>query len=317
MDEGLPPRIPFHPDLVLHHDEGCVVTGVEGEVLWLDQALLPKSEVSIPYPMRIHRAAISQQHLHAMWLDRELLLAHMGSLPIGSCENGVGRDVLRTSLHTSTTYRPAGHSWSHALDAEPMALAAQGDALVFALYNRGLYCTSAEASEKWRRPPPSWSYPKKRPRNDDIVSIHLSQERIFVASRGGRIQCRYLSTGNITEEYLLPGVEGPIEHYFRHETDELICNTNGEVLWFREQHLLQKALLSGPVQHATWDNRLLGWRIAGWREEAVMSALHTARRPTNEIPVHIHPVESGALILFNDGSWQNSSFESSIPREEE
>jgi hypothetical protein len=317
MDEGLPPRIPFLPDLVLHHSRGAVVTGMEGEVLWLDRDMNPVSKVAVPFPVRVHRAAISQGHLYAMWLDRELLLAHMGSLPIGSSETGIGRDVLRTSLHASVTHRPAGHTWSHTLDAEPMALAAQDDTLVFALYRRGLYCTSTDAAERWRRPPPNWTYPRKRPRNGEIISIHIDGDHFIIASRGGRVQRRFLGTGNVSEEYLLPGVEGPIEHYFQNEGHELVTGPNGEVLWFKGQRLVQKVQLSGPVQYAVWDQRLEGWRLAGWREEVVLSAHQTARRPTNEIPIHVCPMGSGALVLFNDGSWQNSLFESSTPLEEE
>ena len=317
MDEGLPENIPFIPDKVVHHTDGAVVTGMEGEVLWLDGQMNPLSEVSIPYPMRIQQAVVSNGHLHAMWLDRELLLAQMGSMPIGSSENGPRREELRTAINTTTVYSPAGTVWAHALDAEPMALVANEDVLVFMLYNRGLYSITTSADECWRRPPPTWSYPKKRPRGAETICVHIEADDLLVTSRGGRVQRRSLSTGNLIEEYLLLGVDGPVEHHVRHENNALVCSTTGEVVWLKDQTICQQVQLSGPIQHAVWDARLEGWRIAGWREEVVVATGRTERRETREIPVHVHPRGAGALILYNDGSWENSPFESSTPREEE
>jgi hypothetical protein len=40
-----------------------------------------------------------------------------------------------------------------------------------------------------------------------------------------------------------------------------------------------------------------------------LNAERCERAATLEIPVHIEPIDGGALILFNDGSWGNSAFE--------
>ena len=72
--------------------------------------------------------------------------------------------------------------------------------------------------------------------------------------------------------------------------------------------VVQQAQLSGPLQDATWDEQLNGWRVAGWREEVVVSPTILARRAPDDLPVHIVPTGAGALVLYNDGSWEQSSF---------
>jgi len=309
MDDGLPPRIPFLPDKILHHETGCVVTGMEGELLWLDRRLYPIGEVTIPHPMRIHHATVTKNALHAMWLDRELLLAFMGSLPVGSQENGASRANLRTAINTPISHHPAGNLWSHSLDAEPMALAGNGDVLVFELYRRGLYCISTNAEERWRMASPTWQYSSRRPRNEETVALHLLEKDFIIVSKGGHVQRRSTDSGQLKEEYVLEGVEGPVEHHYRHERHELVATASGVVYWMQGGSVYQRVLLSGPIQHATWDDQLPGWRIAGWREEVVLGTNICDRKPTREIPIHIHADGERVLLMFNDGTWANSSFE--------
>ena len=106
---------------------------------WLDAAMHPLGPVSTPHPMRVRQGVITDGHLIATWLDRELMLACMGAILVGgTAENGEQRSELRTSIGSRTIHYPAGHAWAHALDAEPMALATNGDIVVFDLYRRGL-----------------------------------------------------------------------------------------------------------------------------------------------------------------------------------
>jgi hypothetical protein len=309
MDEGLPPRIPFLPDCIVHHAEGLLVTGMEGEVIWLDQNFQPVSDVKTPHPMRFRQASISNGQLYATWLDRELLLACMGSMPVGVVKEGRPRSEIRTSMGTQTMHYPAGTTWSHALDAEPMALKSDGEIVVFLLYNRGIYKIGTKADERWRMPPPEWRYPKKRPRNEEPVALHLEEEVYWITSRGGRVQRRSLETGHLIEEFLLEGVEAPVEHHFKHEDQHLACSSTGMVTWILNGEVKQQIQLSGPVQDAMWDQHLGGWRIAGWREEVFLSDRMIDRRETRELPVHVCPFKGGGIVLFNDGSWETSPFE--------
>ena len=59
MDEGLPPSIPFLPDNLVHHEEGALVTGMDGEMQWLDPAMHPLGPVSTPHPMRVRQGVIT------------------------------------------------------------------------------------------------------------------------------------------------------------------------------------------------------------------------------------------------------------------
>jgi len=310
MDEGLPAAIPFLPDKVVHHQSGVLISGMDGELVWLDSEFKPITEVKVPFPMRIHQASVSDGHLFATWLDRELLLANMAAIPVNHIASGTSRAELRTSIGVSVPHHPAGNSWSHSLDAEPLALASEKKAIVFVLYRRGLYSISTNAEERWRMPSPEWSYPKKRPRNDEVVALHIEGDAFLITSRGGRAQRRSLETGLLLEEFILEKIEAPVEHHFKSGIHDLICSTNGEVTWLENQQVVHQIKLSGPVQHASWDARINGWRIAGWREECLVAKDRVERNETREIPVHIHPVGTGALLLFNDGQWGNSALES-------
>jgi len=309
MEEEVPRNIPFLPDLIVHHEGGTLVTGMEGEILWLDTDMKPMTEVVCPHPMRLRQASIANGQLYATWLDRELLLACMGAMPVGAAEKGKTRAEVRTSIGTRTTHYPAGTTWAHALDAEPMALVSDGDSVVFDLYNRGMYKIGTSAEERWRVGPPEWSYPKKRPRNEEMVALHLEDETYTITSRGGRVQRRSLESGALKEEFLLNDVESPLEHHFRHGNQHLVCSATGTVYWLEDQEIKQQVQLSGPVQSAMWDAERQGWRIAGWREEAILAPDLIDRRATRELPVHVCAFKGGALVLFNDGSWERSPYE--------
>lgn len=309
MDEGLPPRIPFLPDLVLHHENGILVTGMDGEVAWLDNALNPLGPAHRPHPMRIHRGAVAGGRLVAMWLDRELLLATMAAIPVGTSEQGASRAEVRASMGSNVTHHPKGNLWSHTLDAEPMGLTVEGTTVVFELYRRGLYSITLDAEEQWRQPSPIWQYAKPRPRSEETVGLRIHRGALLITSKGGRVQRRSLETGAVQEEFLLDGIEGPIEHHFAHHEDELVCSASGLLSWLNNGRMVNQTQMSGPVQHAAWDPRLSGWRVAGWREEAVISERTIQRSSTVEIPVHVIPQGSGAVLLMNDGSWRSSALE--------
>ena len=246
------------------------------------------------------------------------MLARMGSMNLNKApEEGPKRAELRTSNENASQYHPKGNRWSHVLNAEPLALAANESALVFNLWKRGLYALDHDANELWRQQVPEWNYTKRRPRNEEILAIHLHEDELTITSRGGRAQRRSLSTGEVLEEYILNGPEAPLEHHFRHDNQHLICSTQGELCWLENNTVVQRIQLKGPVQGAIWDSYVRGWRLAGWREEVIISNQKIEQRACQEIPVHIQPVKGGAMILFNNGTWLNSHFESPVTQEEE
>ena len=69
----------FYPTTSFITKRGLV--GMDGEMQWLDAAMHPLSPVSTPHPMRVRQGVITDGHLIATWLDRELMLACMGAIP--------------------------------------------------------------------------------------------------------------------------------------------------------------------------------------------------------------------------------------------
>ena len=91
--------------------------------------------------------------LIATWIDRELLLARMGCLPLdGPFKEGVERGDLRTARGLEDAILPEGAIWAHVLDAEPFAMTTMDDGFVFVLWNRGIYAFDKTGVEKWRHP---------------------------------------------------------------------------------------------------------------------------------------------------------------------
>ncbi len=314
MDEGLPPAIPFLPSRVHSYDGGILILGMDGEVLLLGDELKPRYPYATPFPMKISNSSVLNNRLYCTWIDGELMMARMGCIPLDSApKDGPPRAELRTTGTVAEAKHPAGNIWSHILNSEPLALGAKGDTLVFALWRKGIYGLTSEADELWRMAEPTWNYPKKRPRDSETIALHLDGDTFTITSRGGRIQRRSSTTGSLLEEFIAIGPEAPLEHHFKHGLHELICSTGGELTWVHEGTLLRTLKLNGPVQFASWDPILEGWRVAGWREELLITATRNERHQWEEIPVHIEPVKGGALILFNDGTWKNSPFEGQVP----
>ena len=141
------------------------------------------------------------------------------------------------------------------------------------------------------------------------MAVHVVGDECWITSRGGRVQRRSLDDGQLLEEYILPQAEAPIEHHFKHHAHDLVCSTEGTITWIHDMQPVKHVRLSGPIQSAIFDSNAGGWRIAGWREEVVITLEQELRRATHELPVHIAPMGSGALVLYNDGSWENSPYE--------
>lgn len=290
-----------------------MVIGMDGQLLLLGEELKPIHQYATPFPMKISHSAVVNDRLYATWIDGELMMARMGCIDLSKAPaNGPQRADLRTMRTMETALHPQGNTWSHVLDAEPLGLDATGLNLVFVLWRKGLYGLTLDADELWRMPEPTWSYTKPRPRDTETIALHVHKEEFTLTSRGGRIQRRSLLTGELIQEFILIGPEAPVEHHFKHGPHELICSTNGEICWIHKGELLRTLKLNGPVQFAVWDETMEGWRIAGWREELLITALENQRHEWNEIPIHIEPVKGGALVLLNDGTWHNSTFEGKL-----
>ena len=310
MEEGLPPAVPFLPHRVIRVGEQRLVIGTEGELLLLNPELESHDPPAVPFPMRISHAAVHGERLYATWIDGELMKARMGVLDLKeSLSSGVKRAELRTNHNPSLPLHPQGAVWSHVLDAEPLALGVAEDEVVFVLWRRGIYGLTPDARERWRMPEATWSYPKARPRTTETIALHMESTTFTITSRGGRVQRRSRTTGEMVEEFIAPGPEAPLEHHFQHDAHHLYASTSGALHWVHNDNILAKVQSSGPIQSATWDERWQGWRVAGWREELLLSQQKVAQHAWDEIPTAVVQQKERTLILFNDGSWAESAFE--------
>ena len=140
-------------------------------------------------------------------------------------------------------------------------------------------------------------------------------EECWVTSRGGRVQRRSLTDGQLLEEHLLN--QRMLPSNITSNTVNTTCSaqpkerSRGCMTW----NPIKQLRLSGPVQSAVYDEQAAGWRIAGWREEVVI----TRENEHDVLPTNcrfmVVPMGSGALVLYNDGSWENSPFEFSVSHE--
>lgn len=317
MEEGLPTRVPFLPHRLLTDGNQRLVIGTEGELLLLGSELQPLGKTAVPFPMRISHAVVQDGRLYATWIDGELMKARMGTIDLAQpLQNGVKRAVLRTHQDHHDPLHPEGAVWSHVLDAEPLALNVLGQDVVFVLWRRGIYGLTPNAGERWRMPEATWAYTKARQRSTETIALHMESTTFTITSRGGRVQRRSQATGETLEEFISPGPEAPLEHHFRHGEHHLYVSTSGAMHWVHDDTILANVQSSGPIQSATWDEQWQGWRVAGWREELMLSSRQISRHEWEEIPVAVVPVNNGALVLFNDGSWANSAFERHTLEEE-
>ena len=73
----------------------AIAIGVDGELCRLDENWKPLENHARPFPMSIQQAIVVHDVLIATWIDRELLLARMGCLPLDQpFKEGVERGDL-------------------------------------------------------------------------------------------------------------------------------------------------------------------------------------------------------------------------------
>jgi len=131
------------PWKIFHHDGREILIDVDGGIT-ID------GHTANPFPCEITHASICDEGLIATWVDHELRLARMALLSLSDkLQDGVSKGQLRLSRNTAMV---ANSTWCHIVDAEPLALTAKDDKIIFALWSRGLYCIDSMDQEIWRLP---------------------------------------------------------------------------------------------------------------------------------------------------------------------
>ena len=228
----------------------AIAIGVDGELCRLDENWKPLENHARPFPMSIQQAIVVHDVLIATWIDRELLLARMGCLPLDQpFKEGVERGDLRTTRYIEQAILPEGVIWAHVLDAEPLAMTTMDDGFAFVLWNRGVYGFDVTGVERWRAPPPEWPELSHLPMSQETVALYETNSTMEVWSRAGG--CLRLSKadgsriGNAHFE-----LEGALSSVFGTETQRILMLTDGRCYQYKSGSRVADIATKGPIQHA-------------------------------------------------------------------
>tara|TARA_B100000282_G_scaffold296381_1_gene278111 strand:+ start:2120 stop:2977 length:858 start_codon:yes stop_codon:yes gene_type:complete len=269
--EGAPWRI-------FNTDSGDLVIDVDGKITI-------GGVTSAPFPSEVSHAAMCDKGIVATWVEHELRLARMALLSTSDpIENGISKAELRLSRNTAMV---AGSTWCHIVDAEPLALTAKDDKIIFALWTRGIYCIDSNDNEIWRLPLFD-SDDKSPPRSEDVTSIHIIEEEVYAWTRGGKYRIISLNEGEILDEKSLE-VECDLEVVFSHGNKFLLSSKDGWVWEIENGEITVARKLRGTIQDAVFDGE--DWRIISWREDIMLRGESVSRD------------DLGVQILNHDGDW--------------
>jgi len=278
----------------------AIAIGVDGELCRLDENWKPLENHARPFPMSIQQAIVVHDVLIATWIDRELLLARMGCLPLDQpFKEGVERGDLRTTRYIDQAILPEGVIWAHVLDAEPLAMTTMDDGFAFVLWNRGVYGFDMTGVERWRAPPPEWPELSHLPMSQETVALYETNSTIEVWSRAGG--CLRLSKadgsriGNAHFE-----LEGALSSVFGTETQRILMLTDGRCYQYKSGSQVADIATKGPIQHAIFFDDST-WILSGWREEIALDETGVKVQKQSEVVVQ-HLVKDEQLwLLTNDG----------------
>jgi len=266
------------PWRIFNHDGREIIIDVDGGIT-IDE------QTANPFPADITHASLCDGGLIATWVEHELRLARMALLPLDEKLNdGVSKAELRLSRNTTMV---AGSTWCHIVDAEPLALNAKDDKIIFALWMRGLYCIDSNDNEIWRLPLFE-SNEKSPPRSDEIAAISILDEYIMVWTRGGKYRKITLETGEILSEKTLD-IECDLEEVFNHGEKFLLSSKDGWTWEFENDQITVARKLRGTVQDAVFDAD--DWRIISWRDDLMLRG-ESIRR-----------TDLGVQLILRDGIW--------------
>ena len=283
----------------------AIAIGVDGELCRLDNKWEPIEEHARPFPMSIQDSIIVGEFLIATWIDRELLIARMGCLPLDEpFKDGVERGDLRTARNLEQAILPAGATWAHVLDAEPLAMTNMDDGFVFVLWNRGTYGFNVNGVERWRAPPPAWPELSKLPMSQETVDLFETETTIEVWSRAGG--CLRLSKTNGSQ--IGRGnfdLEGSLSSVYGTSSSRLLLLNDGRCYLYHGGEKVADLSTQGPIQHALYlDNST--WILSGWREEILLEESSVKTQKQDEVVVQ-HIINDGQLwLLTNDGMLHHS-----------
>tara|TARA_B100000459_G_C8581159_1_gene203353 strand:- start:91 stop:1023 length:933 start_codon:yes stop_codon:yes gene_type:complete len=301
-----PVDLAFTPKKVLSWENGFIVIGVDGELQKLSSDYSPIDTFVKPFPMSIRNAVIIGGKLIATWLDSELLLARMAAIDLNEkLVQGIERSELRVRRTIDKALHPAASSWSHVLDAEPLALNSNTNSFAFVLWKKGIYHMTQDAHEIWRRKEPQWRQLSKLPRAQETVKAIVKEDVVEIWSRGMGLNRYDIQSGDLISSDVID-CEGFILDVYNDGDKYLLQLNDNEVAMLEGNNIILRARLSGPVSDAYWSENEQGWYISGWREIILLTVNNFEKITLDEIPVFYDNVRK--LALFNDAKWRKVSF---------
>jgi len=266
------------PWKIFHTDKGRIIIDVDGGIT--------KDDITVnPFPSEISHASLCDRGIVATWVEHELRLARMALLSLDEpMKDGVNKAELRLNRNTAMVENA---TWCHIVDAEPLALTAKDDKIIFALWTRGIYCIDSNDNELWRLPLFDVD-PKSPPRSNDVTSIHIIEEDVYVWTRGGKYRKISLHTGEILDEKTI-GIECDLEMVFSNSTKFLLSSKDGWAWEIENGEITVARKLRGTIQDAVFDED--DWRIISWREDVMLRGEAIPR------------ADLGVQLIKEDGVW--------------
>ena len=282
----LPRYMETAPWRLLHHGDLEIIVDVNG-------GISVDGITNSPFPCEITFASMCDKGLVATWVDHELQLARMALLMFEEpVKEGITRAQLRLKKNTSMV---EGSHWCHIIDAEPVALDAKGDMIVFSLWSRGLYCIDSSANEVWRLPLIELEG-KSPPRSNEITSVSIIKDEVIAWTRGGTYQRISLISGEVLQTNEL-GVQCDIENVFVHDDTFLITSKDGWAWELINDEITVARKLRGTIQHAVFDGD--DWRMISWRDDLM---LRGEMKKRSELGVQIINDNETWMVIDNQGN---------------
>jgi len=251
--------------------------------------------------MSLTHGVVMGSRLMATWMDHELRMARFAALDINDLRDGPSRASVRRGEREAV--HPAGHLWSHALDAEPLALIEHQGNVVLALHPNALYLIDDEGRELQRTtlPEPEDSL------GSNLTHLHSDDDgTVEVTLRDGSCH-RVFFDGRPAEALGRAPTDQPVRSVAYGPQGKLLLTESHDAMWLEGDTVRMTARLSGPPGQVVWSTTHDGWLIAGWRERVLLSTSGFKRSDRDNVDVAVYCTETQVMIVDNDGTW--SAFE--------
>ena len=309
------PDTPSPPRFLLENQDYVVLIDTEGGLCLLHSERYNTIDpIRFPFPGVVTNALLLDSHtLIATWVEREISLARLAALDLReTLQDGVELPDLRMAMESGQIdyHQVEGAIWSHVLDAEPLALCAFDDDLIFCTHHRGIYRVTSNSDEVWRRKPLTWESLDELPDGDVIVSMISKGDAIWAFSLGGGWAEIDALDGSVRRRGALQFKSSVNQVWIGDDNDWLFgLSQNRMAWWIPDQDQLQMEFVQGPIQDAIVSKG--NWLITGWREDIVWeksdsSDEHSELKCTPRAEIGTRIVNrngEGHWVLDNRGQW--------------